>query len=653
MESVSFMMNVIETSETARVTLASSRTTAIDRLCVHELFELQAGKTPRTIAMVHGDRGMTYGELDDRADLLAHYLRAQGVGPDVPVALSVERGFDMVCAVLAVLKAGGAYVPIDPEYPAERLRSMVSQSGATLLLTTERAPLKVKFPDVQTVYVDRDWDYLVDCVEFEPFEAAKSDNLAYVMFTSGSTGEPKGVALPHRALANLVDWQIEQSAMSIGARTLQFASLSFDVSFQEIFSTLCAGGTLVMMDEDVRRDPSALLRLAASEQVERLFLPYVALKQLAEAAQYAAMAPISLREIITAGEQLQVTPALVSFFKKLPHCRLQNQYGPSETHVVTQYTLSDSPGDWPALPPIGSPVPGATLYVLDTDLKPVPDGEMGELYVGGICVARGYLGKIDLTTERFIKNPTSSHPEDRWYKTGDLVRVNEGGELEFLGRADDQIKIRGYRVEPAEVEQVLSSHPSVQQAAIVARGDKNEEQRLTAFVLPKPGCVPEVGSMCRFMETKLPAYMIPTEFVPIEVMPTTPSGKLDRKALAKIETEVVVRRAHYAPPQRDLERRIAAIWSDILNVDKPGLYDNFFDLGGTSVLAVQAHRRLQNISCGEFAVTALFQHPTISSLAQYLGSLTATDSGALSARDRAVKHRAAQIRQMAVQRRMA
>ncbi|HEV7586516.1 MAG TPA: amino acid adenylation domain-containing protein, partial [Longimicrobium sp.] len=389
---------------------------------VHELVAAQAARTPDAGAIEHGGERVTYAELEARANRLAHRLIRMGVGPDVRVAVAMERSVDLVVAVLAVLKAGGCYVPVDPSYPADRVAYMLEGSGARVVLATSASAARLPRTQAAVLRVDAEREEIAR----EPADAPRVDvhpeNLLYVIYTSGSTGRPKGAALPHRALATLVRWQLARWGTAAAARTLQFTSLSFDVSFQEIFATWAAGGTLVLVDDETRRDGEALIAYLREHRVERLFLPFAALQNLAEAGDRgtagdrgqgtgdsqrdAAHLP-HLREVITAGEALRSTPQLRAFFRANPGCALENQYGPSETHVVSAHAVEGEPEGWPALPPIGAPIAGTRLYVVDRHLSPVAVGIPGELYAGGAGLARGYLGRPGLTAERFVPDPLS------------------------------------------------------------------------------------------------------------------------------------------------------------------------------------------------------------------------------------------------------
>ncbi len=583
-------------------------------VCLHEQVEAQAARTPQTIALESGSARLTYAALNAQANQLARRLRSLGVGPDVRVGLCASRAPETLIGLLAVLKAGGAYVPLDPAYPAERLAFMLADAQAPVLLTQSALAPALPAHAANTLLLDApDWQNK-STDNLPPL--ASLDDLCYVIYTSGSTGTPKGVALPHRALSALIGWQLA-TPLGPPARTLQFASLSFDVSFQEIFSTWCAGGTLVLIDEDLRRDPAGLLAFVADNEIARLFLPFVALHQLAEAVSERHPVPSCLRDVVTAGEQLQITPAITAFFQQAANCRLHNYYGPSETHVVTAYTLNGSPSEWPALPPIGYAIAGTETLVLDDALRPVPPGVEGELYLGGDCLARGYLGRPDLTAERFVSDPFSSDPAARLYKTGDGVVQATDGCLTYLGRLDGQVKVRGFRVETLEVEHALALHPAVRQAAVVARNFATGDTRLVAYTVGDA----DAASLRAHLQERLPDYMTPAHFVSLDTLPLTPSGKVDRKSLPAPVAPNVTPAPAFAGSQ--LERDIAQIWREVLHTDAFGPADNFFDIGGQSLHIAQMQRRLTALLGWEPPVTALFAHPTLRDLARHLAQETA------------------------------
>jgi amino acid adenylation domain-containing protein len=556
---------------------------------------------------------ISYAELRSRANQLAHWLRRNGVGPDVPVALSLERSADALVTLLAILHAGGAYVPLDPEYPAERRAFILRDSGASLLLT--RPVLAEKLPDRSEMgarIVDLGaLDLSAESSEDLPV-LTSPQSLAYVLYTSGSTGRPKGVAMVRGALDNLIAWQTAVLPGSL--RTLQLTSLSFDVSYQEIFSTWAAGGTLVLISEEDRRDPAALLAVLREQRVERLFLPFVALQQLAEAAAGEERLPASLREVITAGEQLRITPALAGMFRRLPGARLHNHYGPTEAHVVTGFTLAGDPEVWPALPPIGQPLPGTRALVFDPLGGPAPLGVPGELFLGGLCLARGYLGRPELTAERFVPDLFAGEPGARLYRTGDRARRRPDGEIEYLGRLDDQVKIRGYRVEPGEVEAMIADHPGVAEGIVGVRESTDGHRRLVAWVIPKPEHTPD--DLRAFLAERLPEHEVPSSIVFVDAFPLTPSGKIDRRRLAAQapapETEAT---AGFVAPRTPSEELVAGLWAEILDRPRVGAHDNFFALGGHSLLATRFVARLQKLLGLSLPVRTLFECPTIESLA--------------------------------------
>ncbi len=583
-----------------------------------ELFERQVDRTPDAVAASYAEARITYADLDARSNRLARYLRARGIGPDVLVGVAIDRSIEMTVAVLAVLKAGGAYAPLDPSYPSSRLAFMLQDTQAPVLLTTSR--LAADFPGggAEVVCVDaRSAEILKESAE-RLVDTATSLHLAYVIYTSGSTGTPKGVAMPRGCLANLIVWQLANSGVGAGQRTLQFAPLSFDVHFQEMFATWAAGGELVLVDDTLRLDAGKLLRLLHERRVARIFLPFVALQNLADVAIAEQLVPGSLREVITAGEQLLVTQSLARFFEQLPSCTLHNHYGPSETHVVTAYTLEGAPSTWPSLPPIGKAIDGAAVHLLDDAMRPVQTGEEGEIYLGGVSVARGYLYRPDLTTARFVPDPFSGDPAARLYRTGDLARTRADGNVEFLGRLDHQVKVRGYRIELGEIEAALGAHPLVRQAVVVAREDDPGDKRLVAYVIPFGSDAGLTNELRRHLGGAVPEYMLPSVFVVVRDFPRTPTGKVDRRALPRPEGKRPELETSYIAPRTELEEVLCALWARLIKIDRVGVFDNFFDLGGSSLLALQAIARLRQEKLIQLPVVQLFAHPTVSELASYL-----------------------------------
>ena len=587
--------------------------------CLPELFEQQARLTPEAVAVVFEDERLSFAELSGKANQLARYLQRMGVGPEVRVGICVERSMEMLVAVLGILKAGGAYVPLDPVYPQERLAFMLEEASLAVLLTQGGLRDRLESGACTVVSLDDDWERIAEESAAKVASAATAANLAYVLFTSGSTGRPKGVAMSHRALANLIAWQLGSAAPGEGAKTLQFASLNFDVSFQEIFATWCSGGTLVLVSEEVRQDPVALLGLLREQEVNRVFLPFVALQQLADAAaEDERLLPQSLREVVTAGEQLQTTPSLVRFFASLAGCVLHNQYGPTEGHVVSAYTLDAEVKGWESLPPIGMPIANTQLYLLGAHLEPVPVGVAGELHIGGVGLARGYLNRPALTAGRFIPDPFSARAGARLYRTGDLARYLADGNIEYLGRTDNQVKVRGYRIELGEIEVVLRQHLQVREAVVVAQETTGGggQQRLVGYVVPEAEAELRPSELRQYLAEKLPEQMIPASFVFLAELPLTPNGKVDRRALPEPDGSRPEQEGAYVAARTPVEELVVSIWQQVLGLEQVGIYDNFFELGGHSLLATQVVSRIRQTFSVELPLRALFEAPTVAGLAE-------------------------------------
>ena len=582
--------------------------------CVHPLFEAQVERTPNAIALTYENQSLTYRELNESANRLAHYLAATGVGPGNLVAVFMERSIDMLVAVLAILKAGAGYVPLDPMYPPDRLAFMLSDSSAAALMTKQAMLPRLPGNISNAICVDSSREQIAAQSSENIRSGATRENLVYVIYTSGSTGKPKGVCLPHRALTNLILWQLDNSHLPAGSATIQFTSLSFDVSFQEIFSTWCSGGKLVLISEMLRRDPFSLLHFLREQKIARLFLPFVALQHLAEAAQDEADPPQDLLEIVTAGEQLQVTRQLTNLFLQLSKCRLYNHYGPSESHVVTSFQLTGAPGSWPMLPSIGKPIANTQIYILDPAMNPVPVGVCGELYIGGVALAHGYLNRPELSSAKFIPNPYAPTSEDRLYKTGDLARFLPDGNIEYLGRSDQQVKIRGFRVELGEIENALTKHTAVQQAVVAVWEDVPGNKRLVAYILSKENDL-DTQELRKYLAKSLPEYMVPGTFSIVKKFPLTPSGKVDRKNLPP---PAAAQRSAIVPPRSETERLLVAIYQKILNVEAVSVVDDFFNLGGHSLLAARLLTQIREATGKQIPLSALFQSATVESLAHLI-----------------------------------
>lgn len=597
-------------------------------VCLHQLFEAQARQTPEAVAVAFGDQQLTYTALNARANRLAHYLLERGVGANVPVGLCVDRSLDAMVGLLAILKAGGCCLPLDPAYPSARLEFMLRDAAPPVLLTQSGLLEKLPEYDAHIFCLNADWGRLSAYNAHDPDHAVSPDDLLYVLYTSGSTGWPKGAQMPHRALVNLIWWQLENSVLVEGERTLQFASLNFDASFQEIFATWCSGGTLVLISEEGRRDLEGLLKTIHERSIARIFMPFAVLQALADAAHRLGIYPHSLREVITAGEQLFITAEVSGLLDRIPGCLLVNEYGPTEAHVVTAYRLRGEPEEWVTAPPIGKPIANVQVYVLDRQMDPAPVGVPGEIYLGGVCLARGYLDRPELTAEKFVPDPFAG-PGARLYRTGDLARYLPDGNIAFLGRMDDQVKIRGYRVELGEIEVTLGEHPNVERIVVLAREDasdggeafKGMNRQLVAYVQPRQAEELDVNELRQFLKARLPDYMLPAHFMILDQIPLTPNGKIDRQALPAPERSRSESVGSFVQPRTDTERVLVDIWAEVLSLDRVGVNDDFFELGGHSLLATKLVSRIRRAFQLELPLRAVFERPTVAEMALFVEEL--------------------------------
>ncbi|MGR0140436.1 amino acid adenylation domain-containing protein [Pseudomonas sp. RSP] len=579
---------------------------------VHHLIEAQAERHPQATALVFAEQRIDYAELNRRANRLAHRLIEAGVGPDVRVGLAVERSFDMVIGLLAVLKAGGAYVPLDPDYPRERLAYMLDDSGVQLLLT--QAPLLGQLPipqGLETLVLGE--SSFETYSEQNPAVALDGENVAYVIYTSGSTGQPKGAGNRHSALLNRLQWMQEAYGLSAADSVLQKTPFSFDVSVWEFFWPLMTGSRLVIAAPGDHRDPAKLIHLINAEQVTTLhFVPSMLQAFLQDAAVSSCR---SLQRIVCSGEALPVD-AQQQVFAKLPHAGLYNLYGPTEAAIdVTHWTCVDEGRD---TVPIGRPIANLGCYLLDDNFEPVPVGVLGELYLGGAGLARGYHRRPALTAERFIAHPFV-HGE-RLYRTGDLARYREDGVIEYAGRIDHQVKLRGLRIELGEIEARLLEHEQVREAAVLAVDGKY----LVGYLVLHHAHGDWREVLGAHLAEHLPDYMVPAQWVLLEQMPLSPNGKLDRKALPKADASLMAR--EYIAPQSELEQQVAAIWAEVLHVQRVGLHDNFFELGGHSLLATQVVVRLRERLHAEFDVKSIFTAPTLADFSAYVAAQQTNNS---------------------------
>ncbi|HEY6332927.1 MAG TPA: amino acid adenylation domain-containing protein, partial [Blastocatellia bacterium] len=542
-------------------------TTFDESLCVHQLVEKQGSASPDAIALVFEGRHLSYLVLNREADLLGGSLREMGIGPYHLAAICIDRSDRMIVGVLGILKAGAAYVPLDPSYPAERLAHMTE--GVSVIVTERKSARRLPPTDIAKFYFEDGADSLgpiqtahsVDITgRTVPLPRPVPQNLAYAVYTSGSTGRPKGVVMSHHAGVRIVSWQGNLSGAGARGRTLQYASLGFDASFQEIFATIGFGGALVLLSEETRKDPARLLSLINSELVERIFIPVVTLQQLAEASGHDSEVPVSLREIITAGEQLKITPHVRRLFNQLPVCTLFNHYGPSEAHVATGLVLPPTPTLWSDTPDIGRPNENTQIYLADHRINLLASGVFGEVLIGGKGLARGYLNRPDLTAERFMPDVFGRVSGARVYKTGDLARYRTDGIIQFLGRGDHQVKIRGYRVELSEIETVILDSGIFQDAVVVARDTQFGDKQLTAYVVCRTSGADFSPLLLRGMlKQRLPEYMIPAHIVRLEQMPLTRSGKIDRGALPLPSDAAPLQPVDFVGPRNPIEGVVAEV----------------------------------------------------------------------------------------------
>ena len=592
-------LNILTNAERERQLVEWNQTQADNPVvCVPQLFEEQAKKNPSALAIVCGPERLTYDDLNRRANRLARRLRALGVGPELAVAICVERSAEMVVAQLAVLKAGGFYVSLDPSYPSERLAYMLEDSQAHVLLTQQSLATTLPACGAQVVEIDEAFATESD----EDFESEVShENLAYMIYTSGSTGLPKGVEVRHGGLINLVTWHQQTYGVTSGDRATQVTSPAFDASVWELWPYLTAGASIHFPDDSFRASAPDLWKWLVSESITISFLP----TPLAEAvldSGISAGEQLSLRALLTGGDKLQHVPS-----DPLPFV-LVNHYGPTENTVVATRARVTPDPDSTIAPPIGSPIANTQAYILDRDLQIMPVGVAGELYIGGDGLARGYHQRPALTAERFVPHPFSDQPGARLYKTGDLARYLPDGRIEFLGRIDYQVKISGFRIELGEIEAMLRQHTSVREAVVVAQGDDKSRKRLVAYVVAEPVAT---GELREYLKTKLPEYMIPSQFVALAEFPLTPNGKIDRAALPA-PTELVRQEATALSP---VEEVLAGIWRLTLKVADVGPDDNFFELGGHSLLATQIISRVREYFRVELPLRSLFETPTVAGLA--------------------------------------
>ncbi|MFN6562991.1 MAG: non-ribosomal peptide synthetase [Nostoc sp. ChiSLP01] len=594
--------------------------------CFHQVFAEQVKRTPDNIAVVYKNQQFTYRELNNRANQLAHYLQKLGVKPDVMVGICVERWSKtlpqasplMLIALLGILKAGGAYVPIDPNYPLERKAFIVKDSQMPVLLTQQHLMADLATNEIKVICLDSGWETINQQEIDNPITTTTALNLAYVIYTSGSTGKPKGTLIHHQGLVNYLTWATQRYAVEQGVGTVVHSPLGFDLTITSLLSPLLVGRTAELLSEEQGIETlSQALKKSSNLSLVKITPAHLdLLKQQLSKEEIAN----KTRAFIIGGENLLAES--ITFWQDVaPDTILVNEYGPTETVVgccIYQVPIGKHTS---GSIPIGKPIANTQLYILDQYLQPVPTGVAGELHIGGIGLARGYLNQPELTALKFIPNPFSKQAGDRLYKTGDLVRFLPSGDIEYIGRIDNQIKIRGFRVELGEIEAVINQHSSVSASVAIVREDKPGNQNLTAYITLHPDKTLTISELRRFLQNKLLDHMIPTAFMILEAFPLTSNGKVDRRALPMLDALRPELEVAYVLPQTEVEKTIASVWQKALNLEKIGIHDNFFEIGGHSLLLVTVHSQLQEIlNNAELSTLDLFRYPTINSLAEYLSS---------------------------------
>jgi amino acid adenylation domain-containing protein len=592
--------------------------------CVHDLFEEQAEKTPGAIALVFEGQQLTYRELNTRANRVAHCLANIGVGPETLVAICMERSFELVVGLLGILKAGGAYVPLDPNDPKERLAFMLEDTQVPVLLTQER--LLANLPDhgARVVCLDRDWQQIAADSGENLITGMGAENLAYVTYTSGSTGQPKGVAVLHRGILRLLTG-VEYVRLDANQTLLQLAPISFDASTFEIWGALLHGARCVLFSGKIAA-PNELGNILRRSNVGTLWLTASLFNLVIDEVPEALS---EVRQLLIGGEALSVSHVQRAL-ALLPRTQIINGYGPTESTTFTCcYSIPRRLDENITSISIGRPVANSKVYLLDSQLSPVPVGVTGELYIGGDGLARGYLNRPELTAEKFIPDPFCQDPGARLYKSGDLARFLSNGNIEFLGRTDHQVKIRGFRIELGEIEAALRQHPAVQQTVVLVRQKMSGEKSLVAYLVSSEESISTVNELRSFLRQKLPEYMVPSSFVTVAALPLLPSGKIDRNALPAPD-EDKAELSTFVAPRTAVEELLVEIWAEVLKVEKVGVSDNFFELGGHSLLATQVISRLHKTFDLSLPLQSLFENPTIEGLARIIRTTEVDRSNSLA-----------------------
>jgi amino acid adenylation domain-containing protein len=591
---------------------------------IHGIFETRASEAPDAPAVSLGETTITYAELNTRSNRLAHRLMKLGIGPDVPVAVCMNRSPDLIVALIGILKAGGAYVPMDPSYPQERLAFMLEDTNAPVLIT-EHA-LAAILPDhrARTILMDTERGEIAGERGEYPLSGAGPGNLAYIIYTSGSTGLPKGVCIRHESVLNLFADFDRRRPIAPGERCSLWTSVSFDVSVYEIFTPLLAGGALFIATDAVRFDSAAFVEWLNGNRIASAYVPPLMLEDLGAWIEKHRGA-FSLRRLLVGVEPIR-EKLLAAMMEMVPGLVIVNGYGPTEATIcATLFTVRPEAAR-DRNTPIGKPVQNSRVLLLDSAMRPVPVGVPGEIHIGGRGLAREYFKRPELTAERFVPDPFTDTPGARLYKTGDMARYLADGCIEFIGRVDYQVKVRGFRVEPGEIEFALRQHPSVKDAVVLAKGDRTGVKRLVAYLVPA-GVASGASELRAFLKEKLPDYMVPTAFVTVEAFPLTPNGKLDRAALPEPEITRADIQSRFVAPRNEIEHQLSLIWEKVIGIKPIGATDSFFDLGGHSLLAVRLFTEITRVFGTDLPLAAIFQHPTIEQIAALIRGRGLAQSG--------------------------
>jgi len=590
--------------------------------CVPQLVTLQALATPDAVALVVEEQMLSYYELNRSANQLAHHLQTLGVGPNVMVGLCVERSLDMVVGLLGILRAGGAYVPLDPSYPADRLAFMIRDTQAPVLVTQNHLTSRLPTEDTQLICLDSDAAILAQQPHTNPTVTASVEDLAYVIYTSGSTGRPKGVQITHNGLLNLVFWHQCAFGVTSSDKATQLTSPAFDATGWELWPYLTCGASVYLLNEEQRVEPILCRDFLLDHQITVTFLP-TALAESVLVLEWPSQT--ALRFLLTGADTLHHYPA-----QRLPFA-LINNYGPTESTVVTTSGPIPPTMHTERPPSIGRPIDNIQIYILDEYLRQVPIGTPGELYIGGVGLAKGYLNRPELNAEKFITHPWSTEPGARLYRTGDLVRFLHDGQVDFLGRVDYQIKIRGYRIEPDEIISVLNRYPTMQSSMVLAREDTPGDKRLVAYVVLNQGMSASTNVLQEWLAERLPDYMIPAVFVKLDALPVTANGKIDRTALPAPDASNILQREEItATPGTPIEERLVEIVAPLLDFEQVGIDDNFFLLGGNSMMGTQLIMRVAGTFGIDLPLRTLFEMPTVRQLAAEIERLIVARVEAMS-----------------------